>query len=422
MVAKFETGSSLRQTLNYNEKKIQKGVAEFLWAENYPIDKELLNFHHKLNRLQDQAALNENVTRNSVHISLNFDPSEQLEKEKLVDIANTYMEKIGFGEQPYLVYQHYDAGHPHIHIVSVKVRQDGKRVDTQNIGKNQSEKARKEIEIAFNLVKAEDSKNKEAYRLEPVNARKVQYGKAETKRAISNVLSTVIDTYKYSSLHELNAVLKLYNVNAERGEEGTRMYNNKGLVYRVLDEKGNKVGTPIKASQFFIKPTLKKLEERFAKNQALKNPYRTRIKNAIDLALLKNPRSLQLLLQSLEKDGISTVLRQNGSGRIYGITYIDHKNKVVFNGSDLGKPYSSNAIQERCGMTETAKEKVTINTPGEKTSAQDPKEQAVTETGLTVSLEPLIETLLQQEFTGDTLPFELKKNRKKKRKRLSNDQ
>ena len=56
------------------------------------------------------------------------------------------MEKIGFGEQPYLTYQHFDAGHPHIHIVSVKVRADGSRIDTQNIGRNQSEKARKEIE------------------------------------------------------------------------------------------------------------------------------------------------------------------------------------------------------------------------------------------------------------------------------------
>jgi len=176
MVAKFETGSSLNQTLNYNEKKVQKRVAELLTAVNYPIDHPYLSFQQKLNRLENQAALNENVTRNSIHISLNFDPSEQLEKEKLIAIATTYMDKIGFGEQPYLLYQHFDAGHPHIHIVSVKVKADGKRIDTQNIGRNQSEKARKEIEIAFNLVRAEDSKVKEKYKLEPVNAQKVQYG------------------------------------------------------------------------------------------------------------------------------------------------------------------------------------------------------------------------------------------------------
>jgi len=60
-----------------------------------------------------------------------------------------YMEKIGFCEQPYLIYRHYDAGHPHIHIVSINIRRDGSRISLHNIGRNQSEKARKEIENEF---------------------------------------------------------------------------------------------------------------------------------------------------------------------------------------------------------------------------------------------------------------------------------
>src|ERR1700748_3006765 len=117
MVAKFDTNPSIRQTLNYNEQKVKQGVAEFLGAENYPLDDHLLTFDHKLKRLQNQAAINENVTRNAIHISLNFDPSEQLNKEQLTAIANSYMEKMGLSDLPYLIYQHFDAGHPHIHIV-----------------------------------------------------------------------------------------------------------------------------------------------------------------------------------------------------------------------------------------------------------------------------------------------------------------
>lgn len=64
------------------------------------------------------------------------------------------MDKIGFGDQPYLIYQHHDAGHPHIHITSINVQDNGKRIDMHNIGKDKSEPARKEIEEAFNLVKA----------------------------------------------------------------------------------------------------------------------------------------------------------------------------------------------------------------------------------------------------------------------------
>jgi uncharacterized protein YijF (DUF1287 family) len=53
------------------------------------------------------------------------------------------MEKIGFGEQPYLIYKHEDAGHPHIHIVSTTIKADGSRINTHNIGRNQSEKQEK---------------------------------------------------------------------------------------------------------------------------------------------------------------------------------------------------------------------------------------------------------------------------------------
>ena len=58
---------------------------------------------------------------------------------------------IGFGELPFLVCQHHDAGLPHLHIITLKVRFDGSRMDTQNIGRNQSEKARKEIETQYGL-------------------------------------------------------------------------------------------------------------------------------------------------------------------------------------------------------------------------------------------------------------------------------
>ncbi len=56
------------------------------------------------------------------------------------------MSKIGFGDQPYLVYQHFDARHPHIHIVTTNIKSDGSRIKTHNIGRNQSERARREIE------------------------------------------------------------------------------------------------------------------------------------------------------------------------------------------------------------------------------------------------------------------------------------
>jgi hypothetical protein len=221
MVAVIKTGSSIHRVLNYNEQKIKEGVAQCIAAVNYPKDVAQLTFSNKLNRLLHQAALNENVTRNSVHISLNFDPSESLPHTRLRAIAEAYMHKIGFGNQPYLVYEHRDAGHPHIHIATIKVKEDGSRIDMQNIGRNQSEKARKDIEQSFGLKRAEDSIKGQTYEPKPISTEKVQYGKKETKKAITGVLDVVLGTYKYTSLPELNAVLRGYNVLADRGTESS---------------------------------------------------------------------------------------------------------------------------------------------------------------------------------------------------------
>ncbi len=336
MVAIIKTGSSIHRIFNYNEQKVKEGKAQCIVASNYPKDVDFLTTNNKLNRLLYQAALNQNVTRNSVHISLNFDPSENLSRDQLREIADAYMSKIGFSKQPYLVYEHHDAGHSHIHIVSIKVRPDGSRIDMQNIGRNQSETARKEIEESFGLVKATDKKRSQVYELKPVNVQKVQYGKSETKRAITNVLDTVLNSYKYASLPELNAILQQYNVMADRGTENSRVFQNNGLVYRILDSDGNKVGVPIKASDLYNKPTLKYLQEKFKVNETARQPHKVRVKNAIDLALMRNSNhSIQSLGKAIEKEGIVLVFRQNDNGIIYGVTYVDHQTKCVFNGSDL---------------------------------------------------------------------------------------
>ncbi len=232
----------------------------------------------------------------------------------------------------------------------MKVRTDGSRIDTQNIGRNQSEKARKEIEQSFGLKRAGDNKQRQHYRIKPVNFQKIQYGRSDTKRAITNILDAVLKDYKYTSLPELNAILKQYNVMADRGSENSRIFQNRGLVYRILDEHGHKVGVPVKASDFYSKPTLGYLEGKFAPNESARQSYKARIKNTIDVTFLKRPGiQLQDLIKTLDKEGIQTVLRQNEDGIIYGVTYVDNHTKCVFNGSALGKPYSAKGILERCG-------------------------------------------------------------------------
>lgn len=352
MVAIIKTSHSINNILNYNENKVKSGVADCINAVNYPLQLEKLNFTLKLNRFLKLAELNENAKRNSVHISLNFDPSENHSTEKLIEIADTYMQKIGFASQPYLVYQHHDAGHPHLHVVTNNIQRDGKRIDLHHLGIRKSEPARKEIEEIFGLVKAEGRKVKEEFFLKPIQIAQIQYGKVESKKAINSVLNEVINLYKYSSLNELNAVLNYFNIRADGGKENSRIYKNKGLVYRILDKNRNSVGVPIKASDLYNKPTLKFLEEKFKSNELMKSRHKARVKDAIDLTFsMQSKISIFELAKQLESAGIFTLCRASEDGRIFGITYIDHKTKCVFNGSSLGKQYSAKEIQERCQLS-----------------------------------------------------------------------
>jgi hypothetical protein len=311
MVAKITVPNSIKRALNYNEQKMKEGKAECIYAHNFLKEAEQLNFYDKLKRFDGLIALNKRVTTNTVHISLNFGLTEKIEKDRLAEIGSVYMQKIGFGDQPYLVYQHLDAGHPHIHIVTTNIQKDGKRISLHNLGKNESTKARKEIEIAYKLIKAEDQKKQQPDEIRPLNVQRVNYGKSPTKRGITNVLDAVLPKYKYASLPELNAILKLYNLVADRGKDEGIIFKKNGLVYRVLDERGNKIGVPIKASSIYNKPTLAYLEKQFKENEVFKQQYKKNLKTSIDWILVRPPKSLDAFKQSLEKEKISLVIRQN---------------------------------------------------------------------------------------------------------------
>ncbi len=421
MVARIKIKDSLNRSFFYNENKVSEGVAELILAENYPVNKDKMSQAQRLNVLKKLCSLRENLNANTVHISLNFDPSEQLSKDILQEIAKEYMDKIGFVNQPFLVYQHYDSGHPHIHILTTKVDWNGKAIDTNFIARKKSEPARKEIEKLFGLIKAEDSK-KVIRQIKPAYVQKVDYGKSESKKAIANVLTEVINNYKFTSLPELNAVLNQFNVKADRGTENSRTFLNQGLHFKIINENGEAVGVPIKASLFAGKPTLKLLEEKFQSNEGLRLPHKSRIKNAIDFHFIKNLKtSIEGLKSSLAKDGIHLVARRNEKGILYGLTYVDHSTKCVFNGSALGKIYSANGINERLtGSANIASDKQNFVRSKDNvfTVKQDFAPDA-SKVGNTTDNNTQMDELMQAENANNFVPYEFSGKKKRRRRKSS---
>lgn len=412
MVARIRSGRSIKGAINYNEMKVSEGKAELIAAKHYHKAHHRLNFHEKLNRLQNLANLNMRTGTNCLHLSLNFDPSETLSREKLVQIAEAYMRGINFPHQPYLVYHHHDAAHQHIHIVSTNIQKDGKRISLHNIGRTASEKIRKEIEVNYGLIKANQKQEKNLQSLKAVSPEKALYGKTETKRAITNVVNQVISQYNFTSLHQFNAVLQLYNIIADRGEKGSRMFEKKGLQYAILDSQSNKIGVPIKASNIYGKPTLAQLESKFEANRKNKIPFLSQVKETIQRALMISKKKDDLIV-SLKKQSIDILFRMNDQNFIYGVTYIDHDTKTVFNGSELGKELSAAALRLKWEQGAPATKAVVAKTPVVSSQLEmEANDQRH-------STNEVMDILLQPEVTFDYVPRALKKKRRKKKgKRL----
>lgn len=300
--------------------------------------------------------------------------------------------------------------------MTTNIKPDGRRIKLHNLGRNQSEKARKEIEVAYRLVKAEESWQREAYRLKPVDPQKVVYGRMESKRSINNVITTVLTNYKYGSLAELNAVLQLYNICADRGSEGSRIFRHQGLLYHILDARGNKVGVPIKASDFQLRPTLKYLAERFLVNAAAAEQHKAGLRNTIDLALLRGELPLTELLQIWQKEGVDAVLRQNPDGVIYGITYVDHRSRCVFNGSALGRNYSAKAILQRCSAKLAGEGKTKSRMVEVASNRADLAANGFSQEEKLPDVKDLADALLQPEEQPERMDWQLERKRKKRKR------
>lgn len=347
MVAKITFPKRVTDALNYNEQKVQKGVADCVYAHHFLRKGTDLNFYQKLEGLELRNSLNDHIATQTLHVSLNFSPQDRkLDEAKLVSIAKQYMQGIGFGNQPYLVYRHQDAGHPHLHIVSTTIRADGSRIATHNLGKVQSAQTRLAIERDFGLVPATGREAAITDNLRPnTMPPPLVYGKSETKMGIASVVSHVFRHYAFTTLPEYNAALRQFNVVADRGKEESRTFRHGGLYYRILDEQGNKVGVPIKASSLPQSPTLANLEKRFLYNKVKKPIYLKDAMRRIDGALQAAPGSIAALQKVLAGKDIYLLPRYGKEGRLYGLTYVDNNTRCVFNGSELGKRYTAAGIE-----------------------------------------------------------------------------
>ncbi len=338
MVAKISIGSSLYGALSYNGEKMNRDEGRVLGANKIILPAD---GHIDIARMVENFNLFMPKTGRTkkpvLHISLNPHPDDKLTEQQYEILAREYLDKLGFGEQPFIIYKHMDIDRHHIHIVTVNVNEQGKRLN-QDFLFRRSKKITTELEEKYNLHKAQREKISPDMPIRKIDS------SGDIKHQVANTVKIVGMRYKFQSIGEYNAILSFYNVRCEPtdGKVNGREYH--GLVYFATDDSGKTIATPFKASRL----------GKFASRTAIDGRFE-RAKEKIDVAPTKRKVADVIahstdkadFISKLKQRNIDVVLRYTEEGRIYGVTFIDHNTMTVLNGSRLGKEFSANAINER---------------------------------------------------------------------------
>ncbi|WP_302067960.1 conjugal transfer protein MobB, partial [uncultured Duncaniella sp.] len=337
-VAKISIGNSLYGALTYNGEKINKEKGRLLDTNKiYNDGSGSVDIRRAYEDFMRWIPTSSRTERPMMHISLNPHPDDRLSDTDFTRLAHDYMQMMGLGDMPYMIYKHEDIDRHHVHIVALRVGSDGRCIsDRNNFYKNK--KVCRELEKKYGLKPAEREKISPDTPITKIDPN------GDIKRQVANTVKMVGMRYKFQSMGEYNAILGLYNVRCDTADGRVNGREYHGLVYFATDDNGNTIATPLKASRL----------GKFASRTAIDGRFE-RAKDKIDVAPTKR-KVADALGQSSGKDdfvtrlkelNIDVVFRYTDEGRLYGVTFVDHDTMTALNGSRLGKEFSANALNAR---------------------------------------------------------------------------
>ena len=338
MLAKISSGKSIYGVLAYNKIKVDDHHASVLYSQKmFDSPDGTFSVHDCMDSFYPYLALNQRTEKVVFHASLNPDPKDEISDEKLSEIAQAYMQKLGYGTQPYIVLKHSDIKREHLHIISLRIDETGKKInDSYEVAR--SMKICKELEQELGLVPLQ--KTERPFEL----PKKIIYTEGDLKQKAKNIVESVMASFHFQSFGEYRAVLEFFNLTAE--EVAVKGKQN-GILYSVLDDKGNKVGRPFKSSLFGKTTGYNALQKHYETSKLTieKNKSKEHLRPIIAEAMRKASNKDEFK-KTLKAHKINAIFRQNEQGRIYGVTFLDYENRVVINGSRLGKEFSANVFND----------------------------------------------------------------------------
>ncbi|MDO4225370.1 MAG: relaxase/mobilization nuclease domain-containing protein [Bergeyella zoohelcum] len=311
MIVKILSASKSFSGVEYNDKKVENGKGELMTMKNFP---SFINEESSPQEVKDylkSISKSNKVKKPQFHavISTKF---QKHSKEELTNIANHFMQEMGYENQPYIAVFHNDTDNNHIHIVSTRVdKSTGKKIDD-----------------SFERLKSQKALQKVMERL---------YPEQKLNEEIDKLLK-----YKYSSFNQLKELLERSGFRLSKNENNENRWDilKNGVQQRSLfqnqisfssnsDKNRKKQIRAIikKYAEVYSTKTFKVIDDRKQRDLYEKETNAT--------PKIEWESELQKKLR--DRFGIDIIFHQKGEQTPFGYTLIDHKSKSVFKGSEILK-------------------------------------------------------------------------------------
>lgn len=241
MIGKIVQGADFRGVVNY---VLQKPDAEPLGSRGLRND----SIDHIVDCFRMQASLNP-IAKPVVHISLDFSVKDKkrLTNRMMMQIADEYLRRMGYGNTQVLIVRHHDREHPHLHLVLNRIDGNGKRISDKN-ERVRNVKVCRELSDKYGLYIAPNKENVKRHRL-----REPDKTKYEIYDAIRNVLP------RCRNWNDLTTALRKQGINTE--------FKRKGSTSTIEGVKFSKNGYTFSGSKVDKAFSYSKLNRYFAQAQ-----------------------------------------------------------------------------------------------------------------------------------------------------------
>lgn len=341
MIAKIISGNKPISMVLYNENKVIKGDAIRLSSQGFFIENAKV-FTATFSELIKESDVGD-TTR---HISLSLPPGENCTPEQFSSIAKDYLSELGYGQQPYVVYLHQDRPHAHIHIVTVNIDAEGKKI-SDFYEKKRSQQITRKLEVRYNLTPVDSFKTSVNSTVLIKPDKQLEYKDLFEKKGIGSLVGRatqeIKENYRPTNYSDIKRLLEF------RGIEATIIQNEdrsvKGVQFGILDQPNIK---PIFSSDLYHNFSNTYLEKVFASNIKFKDSLDTsilekKINNVLKTASQFNTNDFTIALKAR---GVEPVFDRYKDGKVYGLSFLDIESGCIFKATEINRKFSYNQLSK----------------------------------------------------------------------------